>query len=221
MTQTYAPETVGTAFSLEKMLVARDKTMAAVQRIARLIKPGMTELQAKSLAKDELEQMGMERIWHGIIIRFGASTLKTFNQQIDPDNTLQENDIFFIDLGVVWDGHEGDAGDTFISGYDADKQACAEAARQLWCEVEAKWRSEQLSGPQLYSFAEQRAAAMGWKLNLDIQGHRVSDFPHAIYKAGSLGGFAACPDTGLWILEIQITDSTGSFGAFYEDLLVR
>lgn len=203
------------------MLVARDKTVAAVQRIARLIKPGMTKLQAKSLAKDVLEQMGMERIWHGIIIRFGASTLKTFNQQIDPDNTLQENDIFFIDLGVVWDGHEGDAGDTFISGYDAGKQACAEAARLLWFEVEAKWRSEQLSGPQLYHFAEQRAAAMGWKLNLDIQGHRVSDFPHAIYKAGSLGGFATCPDTGLWILEIQITDPTGSFGAFYEDLLVR
>lgn len=102
MTQADAPKAVDTAFSLEKMLVARDKSMAAVQHIAGLIKLGMTELQAKSPAKVELEQMGMERIWHGIIIRFGASTLKTFNQQIDPDNILQENDIFFIDLGLVW-----------------------------------------------------------------------------------------------------------------------
>jgi Xaa-Pro aminopeptidase len=221
MTNTYTPEAVGAAFSLEKMRSARDKTMEAVQRIAKLIKPGMTELQAKSLAKDELDKMGMDRIWHGIIVRFGASTLKTFNQQIDPENTLQENDIFFIDLGVVWDGHEGDAGDTFICGSDASKQACAQAARQLWFEVEAQWRQQQLSGPALYQFAQQRAAEMGWKLNLDIQGHRVSDFPHAIYKAGSLGSFADCPDTGLWILEIQITDPAGNFGAFYEDLLVR
>ena len=27
---------------------------------------------------------------------------------------LVESDIFFVDLGVVWDGHEGDAGDTFV-----------------------------------------------------------------------------------------------------------
>lgn len=221
MTNNYPPEAVGAAFSLEKMLIARDKTMEAVQRIAKLIKPGMNELQAKSLAKDELDKMGMDRIWHGIIVRFGTSTLKTFNQQIDPENTLQENDIFFIDLGVVWDGHEGDAGDTFICGSNSSKQACAEAARQLWFEVAAKWRQQQLSGPKLYQFAQQRTAEMGWKLNLDIQGHRVSDFPHAIYKAGSLGNFAECPNTGLWILEIQITDLDGNFGAFYEDLLVQ
>ena len=164
--------------------------------------------------------MGMDRIWHGIIIRFGRSTLKIFKQQIDPDNVLLDDDIFFIDLGIVWDGHEGDAGDTFVVGNNARKQACAEAARQLWQEVADKWRRERLAGPALYQYAAERAEAMGWRLNLDIKGHRVSDFPHAIYKAGSLGDFAQCPDTGLWILEIQIADPSGEFGAFYEDLLV-
>ena len=53
-----------------------------------------------------------------------------------------------------------------------------------------------------------------------IQGHRVSDFPHAIYKAGRLGDFAERPSSGLWILEIQIAHPTRPFGAFHEDLLV-
>ncbi len=60
---------------------------------------------------------------------------------------------------------------------------------------------------------------MGWRLNLDIKGHRVCDFPHAIYRAGSLGDFGQCPATGLWILEIQIAHPTRPFGAFHEDLL--
>ncbi|MFC3530815.1 M24 family metallopeptidase [Vogesella facilis] len=218
---TYPPEATGAAFALDKMIIARDQTMLAVQRIAKLLQPGITELQAKQLAKEELERMGMQRIWHGSIIRFGRSTLKTFNQPIDPDNVLQPDDIFFIDLGVVWEGHEGDAGDSFVLGDDPRKLACAHAARQLWQEVKEKWLREQLAGPALYHFAEQRAQAMGWQLNLDIKGHRVSDFPHAIYQAGSLGDFAACPDSGLWILEIQIADPAGQFGAFYEDLLVR
>ena len=214
------PEAVGSAFSLDKMIAARDKTMAAVRRIAAQIRPGMTEQQAKDLAKAELDSMGMDRIWHGIIVRFGRSTLKIFKQQIDPDNVLLDDDIFFIDLGIVWDGHEGDAGDTFTTGDNARKQACAEAARQLWQEVADKWRRERLAGPALYQYAAERAEQMGWRLNLDIKGHRVSDFPHSIYKAGSLGDFAQCPDTGLWILEIQIADPSGEFGAFYEDLLV-
>ena len=47
MSQTCHPEAVGPRFSPDKMLVARDKTMEAVQRIASLIRPGMTEQQAQ------------------------------------------------------------------------------------------------------------------------------------------------------------------------------
>jgi hypothetical protein len=47
----------------------------------------------------------------------------------------------------------------------------------------------------------------------------VSDFPHAIFKAGNLGSFEPHPDAGLWILEIQLAHPTRRFGSFYEDLL--
>jgi hypothetical protein len=47
----------------------------------------------------------------------------------------------------------------------------------------------------------------------------VSDFPHAIFKAGNLGNFEPHPQAGLWILEIQLAHPTRPFGSFYEDLL--
>ena len=43
-------------------------------------------------------------------------------------------------------------------------------------------------------------------MNLDIKGHRVSDFPHAIHRGGDLGDFEHYPNAGLWILEIQIAE---------------
>lgn len=212
-------EAVGPAYSLEGMLHAKRMTWEAIGQIARQVKPGMQESAAREMGLEVLREMGMERIWHPLLIRFGANTLKTFKQRSDGDPLLQENDLFFIDLGVVWDRHEGDCGATFVVGGDAEMHACAAAAKSLFDQVHDHWQSHQVAGPELYRHAQERAQAMGWVLNLDIKGHRVSDFPHAIYRAGDLGDFAACPQVGLWILEIQIAHPTRPFGAFYEDLL--
>jgi Xaa-Pro aminopeptidase len=214
-------EAVGEAFSLPLMVKARDRTFEAVRKIAAAICPGMTEGRSHEVAQEILEGMGMDRLWHRTVIRFGPDSLKTFFGDFTPDYVLQPNDIFYVDLGVVWDGHEGDAGDTFVVGDDPEMAACAQAARDLWDEVAARWRDEGTSGTALYAFAVARAEAMGWKLNWAVKGHRVSDFPHAIYKAGALGDFDAMPTTGLWILEIQLAHPTRPIGAFYEDLLIR
>ena len=213
-------EAVGQVFSLPAMVEARDLTFEAVSRIAAAIVPGVTEAEAHDRAQRILEAMGMERLWHKTIIRFGPGTIDTFHAPIEPDRVLAADDIFFVDLGVVWNGHEGDAGNTFAVGGDAEMHACAEAARTLWHDVAGRWRRDGLSGEALYQYALERAAADGWRLNWEVKGHRVSDFPHAIYKAGALGDLDACPATGLWILEIQISHPTRPFGAFYEDLLV-
>ncbi len=213
-------EAVGEAFSLDAMITARDLTFEAVRRIAEGVRPGMTEAQAHDHAEVVLAAMDMERLWHKSIVRFGEGTLETFYALMEPDRVLAANDIFFIDLGVVWGGHEGDAGDTYVVGDDPEMAACAEAARVLWQEVAERWRADGATGQALYDFARDRAEAMGWVLNWEIRGHRVSDFPHAIYKAGKLGDFENCPVTGLWILEIQIRHPTRPFGAFFEDLLV-
>ena len=214
-------QAVGAKFDLQKMRHARDKTFEAVNLIASQVIVGMSESQARAMAKATLIEMGMDRIWHQILVRFGVNTLKKFNEPSDGAPILQANDIFFVDLGVVWDGHEGDAGATFVVGNDADMQACAAASQQIFTAVKKQWETAHFSGQDLYVFAEQEAEKLGWKLNLEIKGHRVSDFPHAIYRAGDLGDFDQVPDVGLWILEIQIAHPTKPFGAFFEDLLVR
>jgi len=213
-------EASGASYDPAKMQYARRQSWTAVRRIAAGIRPGMTEGQASDQALQVLKEMEMDRIWHPIKVRFGESTLATFHEPTPPDRVLGEQDIFFIDIGPVWQGHEGDAGDTFVVGDDPQMQACAQAARVLWDEVSTHWRHSQASGEKLYAHARQRAQAQGWRLNLDIKGHRLSDFPHAIHKGGKLGDFPAHPASGLWVLEIQIAHPTRPFGAFYEDLLV-
>lgn len=212
-------ENVGTQYSLERMLDARERSWVALRDIASRILPGMTEMEAASLAQDRLDAAGMQRIWHPSIIRFGANTLKTFRERSAPDTVLGGDDIYFIDLGPVFDGHEGDVGDTFVVGGDATMHACAKAARDLFTLTAAQWR-EGITGVDLYAYADAQATAMGWRLNHETKGHRVGDYPHAVHKAGSLGQFDAKPVPGLWILEIQIAHPTLPIGAFFEDLLL-
>ena len=214
-------EGVGQAFSLAAMRTAQDLTFEAVRRIAGAIQPGMTEGRGLDIAREVLEALGMERLWHKSLVRFGPGTLKTFHDPFEPERVLKADDIFFVDLGAVFDGHEGDAGDTFVVGHDKEMAACAEAARVLWRDVAARWREDRPSGKALYRHALDRAKAMGWRLNWQVKGHRVSDFPHAIYNAGPLGALDATPAPGLWVLEIQIRHPTREFGAFYEDLLIE
>lgn len=212
-------EAVGAAYDIESMRHAQRMTWQAIQQLAPRIKPGMRESEARELGKQVLAELNMQRIWHPLLVRFGANTLKTFKERSEGDPVLAENDIFFIDMGAVWDGHEGDAGETFTTGNNPDMLACAAAAKELFERVQVRWQQERMPGLALYRYAEEQAQAMGWTLNLNIKGHRVSDFPHAIHRGGDLGNFEHYPNAGLWILEIQIAHPSQAYGAFYEDLL--
>ena len=214
-------EAVGQAYDPALMQRARERSWAVLQGIRERMRPGISEDEARAAAAEVFKAHGLERLWHPVVIRIGANTTLTFRERSNPELRLGEDDIYFIDLGLVFDGHEGDVGDTFTTGADPAKQACAAAARTLFDEVAGAWRGQGLSGEALYAFAEERAAAMGWCLNHAIKGHRVGDFPHAIHKAGDLGTLEQAPSSGLWILEIQIAHPSEPYGAFYEDLLVE
>jgi len=213
-------EAVGTSYDPALMLRARELSWTALERIRAFMRPGISEEEAKTEVESVFRELGMQRLWHRPYIRIGANTLKTYRQASEPGVRLGENDICFIDLGLVFDGHEGDVGDTFTVGDAPLQQACADAARTLFHEVAAEWRANGTSGRDLYAFAARRAEAIGWRLNHDIKGHRLCDFPHAVHKGGDLGDFAATPAPGLWVLEIQIAHPSEPFGAFYEDLLL-
>lgn len=213
-------EAVGENFDLAMMLQVRQKTRRAIQDISAAIRPGMAEEQALALARDTLKAAGMLRGWHGIHVRFGRNTLKPFGAPSEPGVVLQEDDIYFIDIGPVWHKWEGDGGETFVVGRDADMQRIASDVRRLFEDTRTAWRKQGLSGAALYQHASSRAAEMGWQLNLDMNGHRLADFPHAAVHKGSLADAPFSPSPNLWVLEIQIRHPTRPFSAFYEDLLL-
>ena len=212
-------EKTGAAYRREALVAAQAKTWQAVDAIGRRVRPGIRESEAKAIAHEVLVELGHDRRWHPNIVRIGANTRLIWKEPSPDDAVLGEHDLFFVGLGPVFDGHEGDAGTTFVVGDDADMHACAAACRDLWGRVAAVWRELQPTGRELYAFAKREALAMGWEFHHDVKGHRVGDFPHAIHQTPTLGSIGHVPGEGLWILEIQIRHPSKPFGAFHEDLL--
>lgn len=215
----HAREAVGARYDPALLQAARERAWTVLHAIRTQLQPGIDEAGALALASEVIRAHGAERLWHRPIIRIGANTTRTFRQASDPTVRMGDDDIYFIDLGLLFDGHEANVGDSFTLGHAPLQQDCATAARTLFLEVAKAWRSAGISGEALYAFAAARADAMGWRLNHAIKGHRIGDFPHAIHKGGDLGTLPCTPADTHWILEIQIAHPTLPFGAFYEDLL--
>jgi hypothetical protein len=213
-------EKTGAAFTTENMLAVRDVTRAAIHEIASRCKPGMVEEDAVEMAKDILAGQGMVQGWHDVYVRFGTNTTKTFGAPSDPGIVLGTNDIFLIDIGPVFEKWEGDGGDTFVTGTNPAHIKCAEDARKLFHLVRKKWLNERATGVVLYDYATAEAKKMGWELNLDLSGHRISDFPHAAVYDGPMNTVGFTPSPLLWVLEIHIRSTDMTFGAFYEDMLL-
>ena len=205
---------------MQQLLAQRTRTQEAITAIAAAIQPGMLEEEAVALANRLLAERNMRRGWHKVNLRFGVNTTLHFHSASQPGVELGDNDIFFIDIGPVFERWEGDGGDTFIVGQDAERARCATDARRVFHAARRRWLADGLSGQALYDFAAAEAARLGWVLNLDMNGHRIGDFPHAAIFKGSLAEIDFAPTAGLWVLEIQIRHPSEPFGAFFEDILL-
>ena len=125
-------EATGERFSLQELLYVRARTRRAVHMIADRVKVGMAEEEAKEIARSILTSLGMRRGWHHIIVRCGPNTTKDFMERSEPGVVLEENDIFFIDIGPIFRDSEGDAGDTFVFGDDPDHHRAKHDVRAIW-----------------------------------------------------------------------------------------
>ena len=139
----------------------------------------------------------------------------------EPGVVLAGNDIFFLDIGPNYQGIEGDAGETFVFGDDPGHLRAQRDVRELWDEVRDVWLNQGVTGRELYEYATRVTEARGWRLNLDLSGHRLSDFPHEAIYEGPMAEVDFRPKPNLWVLEMAIVHPEGSFGAFYEDLLLE
>jgi len=214
-------EATGDHFSLEELMYVRARTRRAVHMIADKVEVGMAEEEAKDAARSILTSLGMRRGWHHIIVRCGANTTKDFMARSEPGVVLQENDIFFVDIGPIFQNCEGDGGDTFVFGDNPDHHRAKRDVRTIWDDVRRVWFDEGITGQELYHYAEKKTEECGWKLNLDLSGHRLSDYPHSAHYDGALADVGFRPHPNLWVLEIAIAHPDGGFGAFYEDLLLE
>ena len=96
-----------------------------------MIRPGMTEDEAHVLYKSICSKYPIEKQWHPPKIRFGPNTICNFKDQSAP-YTLQEEDIFFIDIGPVIDGHEADYGETFTVGEIYEEKNIAHTSKKVF-----------------------------------------------------------------------------------------
>ncbi len=214
-------ERVGEKWSFDSLMKARAKTRAAIAAIAANISPGMVEEDARQMAREVLESAGSTHGWHKILVRFGSNTIRNFAEPSERGVKLGDQDIFFIDIGPVWGDTEGDGGKTFVIGSDPEMLRCSRDVETIFHIVRDKWLTTGMNGKALYDFAQKVTADMGWVLNMELTGHRLSEFPHSAYYDGTLAAVSIRPSPNLWVLEVQIKHPSKPIGGFFEDLLLE
>jgi methionine aminopeptidase len=187
--------------------------------IADVLKPGISESQATVLAEQIFKDYGIEKLWHRPLIRFNQNTLCTFRDRPTTDYILQDEDIAFVDIGIVKDGIEGDVGKTIAFGDNPEFKHLQVTSEILFQESTQYWHDKNPTGIQLYEFVHARAKEYGVLFNLSPAGHLIGAFPHAHAWTKGANVYPEKLSAGGWILEIQIKSLTQPFGAFYEGLL--
>lgn len=214
-------ERLGERHDHATLLEARRRTIAAVRNLAHRVGPGMTEAEGLELARAAMREQGFESDWVAPYLRFGANTLKKYAEPSDPNVTLAADDVWFVDVGPLWLGHECDYAETFVVGRDPERLRLVRDVREVFERTARHWREARPTGAELYRFAKAAAESLGWQLDLEMAGHRLGVHPHAPLHDGTLANAEFTPSAGLWMLEVQLRHPDKPYSAFFEDLLLE
>lgn len=213
-------EEVGETFNLETFMKARKLARKVALLFASHMEVGTTYKEAFSILEDLIDKHGAQRRWHPTKLRFGSDTTKTFKEISNENFFLKKNDIYFLDIAPVFAGHEADFGQTFTIGQNPEYAKIQRASKVVFDKVSERWKKDKITGTELYDYASDCAKQEGYELNEKMAGHRISDFPHAVYSKRSLKDYEASPKENIWVLEILLKHPEKEFGAFYEDILM-
>ena len=203
----------------------------AIER-AGFIAPGRTEreIDADIFALAERD-FGVKVHWHKRVVRAGPNTVCTFYD--DPQvRAIGPDDIVYLDLGPVFAEWEADIGRSYALGNDPEKKRLVADLPRLFDLVKVHFdTSPDITGAELFAFAQEMAAQAGWLFGGTIAGH-IGEFPHAQRIPGDRDLHRIAPanpkrmrdpdangDEPHWILEIHLVDKARTFGGFYERLL--
>ena len=197
-----------------------------------MVAAGRTE---RDITTDILElakaQFGIDKFWHKRIVRAGANTVTTAWDH-PADRTVEPEDTVYVDLGPVFEDWEADVGRTYVVGSSPEKLRLVEDLERVFVRVQAHAHADpDMTGADLYAFACEAAADLGWAFGGQVAGHIVSEFAHAWLPGErdvSLIGpnnptRLSDPDAfgreRFWILEIHLVNEERTFGGFCERLL--
>jgi Xaa-Pro aminopeptidase len=146
--------------------------------------------------------------------------------------TIEPEDTVYLDLGPVFEAWEADVGRTYALGKNPEKTRLVADLGRVFERVQAHYyASPDITGAELYGFAQRSADEAGWAFGGVIAGHVVGEFSHSTWpgekdlkRIGPHNPFPMRRDDHLgrplhWILEIHLTDRARTFGGFYERLL--
>jgi Xaa-Pro aminopeptidase len=196
-----------------------------------LVSAGRTEREVEQdIYAIALQQFGVEKHWHKRIVRAGPNTL-TLAADNPPVRNIESDDIVYVDLGPVFEDWEADLGRTYVLG-NHPGAPLVEALPVVFDRVQSHYHaSPNMSGADLYAFAQEAAAEAGWIFGGAIAGHLVSEFAHAHIPGdkdlnrihpGNPKRMRDPDELGRerhWILEIHLVEPNGLYGGFYERLL--
>ena len=210
-------------FILADFLEVRNQTLKAIDLAASQLQIGMNEKEGIEAIDKMLKDLGVVKKWHPTKFRIGENTLCSFSEKSSVNCTLQDGEIFFLDIGPVWDHYEGDMGRTYIFGdYDQSNAyiSLKKNTQKIFDMTKNAWKAKNLSGVELYDFAKMTAKSLGLELNTAMKGHRLGDFPHHLFYRGGMNESNEVPCDNLWVLEILLADPSLNRGAFFEDILI-
>lgn len=187
--------------------------------ISQIIKPGISEGEARKEALKLYEKYGITKNWHNPYIYFGTNTILTFKDKAKEELVLEKEDIAYIDIGPIIDGVEGDIGHTLVFGNNTLFKELKYQSEKIFNSSVDFWRKNNPTGIELYEFVYKETEKSDFMFNLNPAGHLIGSFPHKGWKEG-LNTYPYTPEPGYWILEIQIRHPQKSYGAFFEAVLI-
>lgn len=218
-------ERCGEAFDEKTFQAVRSLSQKAINDVFKQLKTGLKEKEIVEIMDQELFSLGAERLWHPTKIRIEKSTVKSFPEAFDAEKTLESGDLIFFDVGPVLHEHEGDFGETFIFeeeeniSFYKEKKHLVNFSKELFHALKKEFQENHLTGIKLYERAIELSQKAGLEFNLRMGGHRLGDFPHALFSKAKLKDMDFEPQSGLWILEIHVINREVGLGAFFEDLI--
>lgn len=197
-----------------------------------LIRPGAKESEInESIYALAGRMYGIARYWHKRIVRAGRNTLAPYDEN-PPDLTVAEDDIVFLDLGPVFEEWEADFGRSYVVGNDPLKQKLCRNIEEAFALGKRYFQEHpEITGAELYAYAQQLADQAGWEYGGPIAGHLIGVFPHekiagdkvTLYVHPKNHNRMRLPDASgrerHWIFEIHFVDRARQIGGFYEELL--